>query len=122
MADAKHQNFYIYSANILNKRRSKILASLVLLLIFITGQAIVFGHNHNAESARSTYAVNKHKSATPDTKCQICSQSGQVQLFLQTQQVFFLSNNSLHQFATYITVYQSIALLLISNRGPPTIG
>jgi hypothetical protein len=107
---------------ILKKRINKILASFILLLTFVIGQVIVFAHNHNAEAASINYAVKKHKASAIDAKCQICSQSGHVQLLLQTHQLFFYTTSQSHQFVVYTAVYQSIKLLLSGNRGPPAIG
>ncbi|MBS7565261.1 hypothetical protein KHS38_12680 [Mucilaginibacter sp. Bleaf8] len=103
----------------MKKRSKNILSSIWLLLIFVTGQVIVFAHNHQSETSYIHYTINKHKSNAVDTKCQICAQSSHVQMMLQTQQLFFFTASITHQYVTYTEIYQSIELLLSGNRGPP---
>jgi hypothetical protein len=103
--------------NIVKKRSAKILASLMLLMTFVIGQVIVYGHNHKAEQSISGYA--KKGSKTTENKCPVCVQHGHVQLFLQTHHFFFFKEAGSYHEVTYVATYQSIKLLLSGNRGPP---
>lgn len=115
------KNVYFCAGSVVKRRYTKIWTSIWLLLVFITGQVIVFAHNHQAELPSSHYSVNKHKASTVDNKCQICLQSSNVQMLLQTQQLFFFTNSITHQYVSFTAIYQSIELLLSGNRGPPVL-
>lgn len=113
---------YICAENPLKKRQAKILSSFLLLLIFITGQVIVFAHTHRFDhQAEKHYASKKDTSKVSEDNCPICVQHGNIQLLLQQHQFNFWSLSSSYTPVAFSTIYQSIELLLSGNRGPPVL-
>ncbi|QJD94833.1 hypothetical protein HH214_02535 [Mucilaginibacter robiniae] len=104
----------------MKKRTAKIAASWMLLLTFLVGQAIVFGHTHVLKKADYTTSTKKNRAgATTDDQCQICHQSSHAPLFLQTFHFHFWTISSSYAYLTYTPVYEGVKLLLSGNRGPP---
>jgi hypothetical protein len=112
---------YLCNIIALKNCTAKILTSLLLLLTFVTGQLIVFAHSHNADILHAKHYAQKSRSNVADDKCPICTQHGNVQLFLQHGQFQFWSISSSYTSVAFTAIYQSVQLLLSGNKGPPAL-
>lgn len=103
----------------MKNRTTRIVAALVLLLCFTTGQIIVFSHSHVASYSKTSPL--KHATAS-DENCKICQLNHDATAVL---------NVDLHNTVIYGTAYkqlrlttlsyQSLALVLAATRGPPVV-
>lgn len=102
----------------LKRKTYRVLASLLLLLVFVTGQAIVYGHTHHINADHMHLSGKK---VNTDSRCQICDQNAHVHLYLDLPPEFFFQLSYTNTTFFFVAAYQSIKLLLSGNRGPPVV-
>jgi hypothetical protein len=103
---------------VLKKSKYHIVFARLLLLIFIAGQAIVYGHQHTDTFA----SVNGRHHATQQTvseRCQLCDAMHYNTMELAQAVYFQPVLVSRHLFTIKTYHFLSLSLILASGRAPP---
>lgn len=106
----------------MKNRTRKIVAALILLLCFATGQIIVVTHSHVASSSKTT-TPSKHNTATgTDENCKICQLNHNTTALLSVDlNHTVIYSTAYKQVQVAALSYQSISLVLAATRGPPLV-
>lgn len=108
----------------MKKNRLNIFYSLLLLTCFITGQYVVYAHQHriNADSGHQAHGPVKHQSAqTVQEKCGLCDAMHHVNAIIEPAISFNPNIVTNHFYKVYNYDFVSIALILSAGRAPPAI-
>lgn len=108
----------------MKKSTYHIICAWALLLCFITGQYMVYAHQHFIN--KGTYsatkrAVKNSSRTTVSEKCPICDSMHHVNMELTKQACFDTFTGTIFTFKTFQYDFTSIALILSSGRGPPVV-
>jgi hypothetical protein len=102
----------------LKKNKYHILCARLLLLIFVAGQAILYGHQHGSNAT----ALKVHPSAHQQTvteKCQLCDAMHFSRATINHQVYFQPAAAGITLFIPDAYNFVSMSLILSAGRSPP---
>jgi hypothetical protein len=102
----------------LKRNKYHILCARLLLLIFVAGQAILYGHQHNTNFVISKIQGSKHRQ-TVSEKCQLCDAMHFNSATLNHQIHFQAALTSTSLFIPGTYDFISLSLILSAGRSPP---
>jgi hypothetical protein len=105
----------------MKNRTIRIVAAIVMLLCFTTGQIIIFSHSHIASYSKA--APSKHNTSTgTDENCKICQLNHNATALLSIDlNTTVIYGTAYKQLQVEALSYQSISLVLAATRGPPVV-
>lgn len=100
-----------------------IIRSWVLLICFITGQYMVYAHQHKLiQGAKQTYTVNKQQpKQTLTEKCQLCDAMHHNSMVINNQANFTPVAVASYVYKSPVYNFTSLALILSGGRAPPFV-
>ena len=109
---------------VLKKHRYHIIHSWILLLCFVTGQYMVYAHQHNIikNSVKVFHVAKTSAKQTLTEKCQLCDAMHHNGVVLNNQVYFNTVATAEHVFRSVEYSFTSIQLILSSGRAPPSSG
>jgi hypothetical protein len=98
-----------------------IIHSWILLICFIAGQFMVYGHQHNTgNSLPPGYGVSKNSAhQTVTEKCYLCDVMNHNTMVISTHAYFTPTTVALHIFKNVGYSFTSIQLIISGGRAPP---
>jgi hypothetical protein len=107
---------------VLKTRKYHIIYSWVLLVCFITGQYMVYAHQHNVVKGPSIlYAISKNvPQQTVKEKCSLCDVMHHNSMVAAVHSYFPPVSFTGHAFKSETYNFTSIQLILAGGRAPPT--
>ncbi|WP_454804614.1 hypothetical protein [Mucilaginibacter phyllosphaerae] len=95
------------------------------MFCFITGQYMVFAHQHNIiiKTVHAKNCDDCHNTSKQSfkEKCQLCDSMHHSQMELLTNSYHTVFSTTDHAFVTFAYDFKSIALVLSQGRAPPVI-
>ncbi|MES2061461.1 MAG: hypothetical protein V4456_06040 [Bacteroidota bacterium] len=108
----------------MKKSTYHIICAWALLFCFITGQFMVFAHQHNiTKSIHASNCDDCHNTAkqTFKEKCQLCDSMHHTNMELLSNVYHTPFTSVDHVFITFQYNFKSISLILSQGRGPPVV-
>jgi hypothetical protein len=98
-----------------------IIHSWILLICFIAGQLMVYGHQHNTgKSLLTNYSTHKNiPQQTVKEKCYLCDVMNHNTMVIASQAYFSPTTVTLHIFKSVGYSFTSIQLIISGGRAPP---
>jgi hypothetical protein len=99
-----------------------IIHSWILLICFIAGQFMVYGHQHNTgKSLPQNHSSSKNiQQQTVKEKCYLCDVMNHNTMVITTQVYFTPATVTLHAFKSVEYSFTSIQLIISGGRAPPS--
>ncbi|TSD64943.1 hypothetical protein FFF34_013675 [Inquilinus sp. KBS0705] len=101
-----------------------IIYSWALLVCFVTGQYMVYAHQHNIVKKAHFHALQNDNNSSKQVlteKCPLCDSMHHTHMELTHNNTYYTSNSINHTYITVTYDFKSIALILASGRAPPVI-
>ncbi|MGY4538834.1 hypothetical protein ACVW0P_003257 [Mucilaginibacter sp. UYNi724] len=108
----------------MKKSTYHIFCAWALMLCFITGQYMVFAHQHNIiKTLHAKNCTDCHNTSKQDIKekCQLCDSMHHTYMELPGNNQYASFTPSNHTFITFEYDFKSIALVLSQGRAPPVV-
>jgi len=98
-----------------------IIHSWILLICFIAGQFMVYGHQHNTgKGLPQNHSNSKNiQQQTVKEKCYLCDVMNHNSMVITSQAYFSPVTTTLHIFETVSYSFTSIQLIISGGRAPP---
>jgi len=108
----------------LKKSTYHIFCAWALMLCFITGQYMVFAHQHNIiKTIHAKNCTDCHNTSKQEfkEKCQLCDSMHHTDMVMPGDIQYTTFSPSNHSFVTFEYDFKSMSLVLSQGRAPPVV-